>query len=158
MVGVKAPRGHSAARDVINLDQKNASKVDSDLMSKSKRPNITRINIVVDCADARIMASFYSKLLGWEWTHPAGSGWAAITSPSGSVMAFQEVQDFKPPVWPWERGKQAQMLHLDICVDNLEEGVAFALQCGAKEATQQFFTTSRTMLDPAGHPFCIDTE
>lgn len=38
------------------------------------------------------------------------------------------------------------------------EGVEFALACGAVEAAQQFFTTSRTLLDPAGHPFCIDTD
>jgi len=83
------------------------------------------------------------------------SVWAAITSPDGSVMAFQEVEGYVPPVWPWESG---QMLHLDLWVDNLEEGVKFALGCGAKEAAQQYFTTSRTMIDPAGHPFCIDTE
>lgn len=25
-------------------------------------------------------------------------------------------------------------------------------------AEEQFYKTTRTMLDPAGHPFCIDTE
>lgn len=123
-----------------------------------KRPKIKMINIVMDCNDAGIMADFYSKLLGWAWTHPQANGWAAITSPTGSVIAFQEIEGYEPPVWPWEPGKQGQMLHLDLWVDNLEEGVRFAIECGAKEASRQFFTTSRTMLDPAGHPFCIDTE
>nr|WP_312430774.1 VOC family protein [Lacrimispora sp.] len=40
----------------------------------SNRVKINRINIVVDCADAGIMADFYSKLLGWEWTHPQANG------------------------------------------------------------------------------------
>lgn len=116
------------------------------------------INIVIDCADAGVMADFYSKLLGWEWTHPQANGWAAITSPTGSIIAFQEVVGYEPPVWPWEPGKQGQMLHLDLRINNLNEGVQFAIECGATEASQQFFSTSRTMLDPAGHPFCIDAE
>ncbi|ADY55606.1 hypothetical protein Sgly_1296 [Syntrophobotulus glycolicus DSM 8271] len=125
---------------------------------RDNRPKINMINIVIDCADAGIMADFYSKLLGWEWTHPQENGWSAITSPTGSVIAFQEVEGYEPPVWPWQPGKQGQMLHLDLCMNNLEEGVKHALECGATEASQQFFSTSRTMLDPSGHPFCIDTE
>ena len=119
---------------------------------------VNRINIVIDCADAGIMAAFYSKLLGWEWTHPQANGWAAITSPEGTVIAFQEVEGYEPPVWPWEKGKQGQMLHLDLWVDNLDQAVQFAIECGAMLANVQFFKSSRTMIDPAGHPFCIDTD
>lgn len=104
------------------------------------------------------MAAFYSRFLGWALTHPQANGWAAVTAPDGTVFAFQEVEGYEPPVWPWESGQQGQMLHLDFWVDDLEAGVAFAVTCGASEAKQQFYTTSRTMLDPAGHPFCIDTE
>jgi len=120
--------------------------------------NIQKINIVLDCKDAGIMAAFYSKLLSWEWTHPQGNGWAAITSPDGTVMAFQEIEEYEPPVWPWESGKHGQMMHLDLYVDNLEEAVLYAIECGAREADVQYFRTSRTMLDPAGHPFCLDTD
>lgn len=127
-------------------------------MNNKKSPKINQINIVIDCADAGVMAGFYSKLLDWEWTHPRADGWAAVTSSDGMVIAFQEVEGYQPPAWPWEDGKQAQMMHLDLWVDDLEEGVQHALDCGAKQAAQQFFTTSRTMTDPAGHPFCIDTE
>lgn len=38
-----------------------------------------------------------------------------------------------------------------------EEAVAFALSCGARLADRQFYDTSTTLLDPAGHPFCLDT-
>jgi len=120
--------------------------------------HINKINIVLDCADAGVMAAFYSKLLSWEWTHPQANGWAAITSPTGMVMAFQEIEEYQPPVWPWQEGKQGQMLHLDLYVDNLEEAVQFAIECGAKQAEEQYFRTSRTMIDPAGHPFCLDTD
>lgn len=119
---------------------------------------ISKINIVVDCNDAEVMALFYSRMLRWELSHPRTNGWAAITSPSGMVIAFQEVEEYKPPVWPWEAGEQGQMLHLDFYVDNLEEAVQYAIRLGAKEAPVQYFKTSRTMIDPAGHPFCLDTE
>ncbi len=125
---------------------------------KQKRPAINTINIIIDCSNAGVMAAFYSKLLGWEWTHPRANGWAAVTSPEGAVIAFQEVEGYEPPVWPWQEGEQQQMMHMDLWVDDLEEGVQFAIACGAKEAKEQYFTTSRTMIDPAGHPFCIDTE
>lgn len=123
-----------------------------------KSLKVNHINLVIDCADAGVMAEFYSKLLGWEWTHPQAKGWAAITSPTGTVIAFQEIEEYQPPVWPWQKGKQGQMLHIDIWVDDLEESVKYAIECGAKLADEQFFRTSRTMIDPAGHPFCIDTD
>lgn len=74
------------------------------------------------------------------------------------VMAFQEIEEYQPPVWPWKEDKQGQMLHLDFYVENLEEAVAYAIQLGARQADEQYFRTSRTMFDPAGHPFCLDTE
>ena len=43
-------------------------------------------------------------------------------------------------------------------VENLEEAVVYAIQLGARQADEQYFRTSRTMFDPAGHPFCLDTE
>jgi len=127
-------------------------------MGTIKRPLINKINIVIDCTDAGVLAEFYSKLLGWEWTHPRANGWAAITSPNGTVFAFQEVEEYEPPVWPWQSDRQGQMLHLDFYVDNLEEAVAYAISLGAEQAGEQYFKTSRTMIDPAGHPFCLDTD
>lgn len=122
-----------------------------------KRPDILTINLVIDCADAAALAAFYSALLSYPITHPYTEGWAAITSPAGNVIAFQEVEGYTPPTWPWAPGKQGQMMHLDVWVENLEEGVAFALSLGATEAETQYYDDSRTLFDPAGHPFCIDT-
>lgn len=127
-------------------------------MNGQNRPAIRQVVTVMDCADAGALASFYSRFLDWAWTHPAANGWAAITSPQGAVIAFQEVEGYTPPVWPWQAGAQGQRVHFDYYLDDLEEGVQYALACGAVEALSQFFTTSRTMLDPAGHSFCIDTE
>lgn len=100
-------------------------------MKQKTKLSINKINIVIDCKNADILAEFYSKLLGWDWTHPQANGWAAITSPTGMVIAFQEIENYQPPVWPWQQEKQGQMLHMDFYVDNLEETVAYAIQLGA---------------------------
>lgn len=36
---------------------------------ETKKATISKINVVIDCKDAGIMARFYSQLLNWEWTH-----------------------------------------------------------------------------------------
>ncbi|WP_255493322.1 VOC family protein [Dysgonomonas sp. HDW5B] len=68
------------------------------------------------------------------------------------------MEGYEPLVWPWQKGKQGQMFHLDFYVDNLEEAVQYTIECGVKIADTQYFWTSRTMLDPSGHPFCLDTD
>jgi len=47
------------------------------------------------------------------------------------------------------------MMHLDIAVDDIEAGVAWALQAGATLAGYQPQEHVRVLLDPAGHPFCL---
>ena len=51
-------------------------------------------NIVIDCNNAGVLAEFYSKLLGGEWTRPRAHGWAAVASPTGMVFAFPEVEEY----------------------------------------------------------------
>jgi hypothetical protein len=47
------------------------------------------------------------------------------------------------------------MLHLDIHVDELDEGGAHALAVGAILADFQPQDDVRVYFDPAGHPFCL---
>ena len=119
---------------------------------------LKRVNVVLDCTNARDLAEFYIRLLGWEVNRPFQDGWMAIASPGGQIIGFQEVDGYEPPVWPWRPGAQAQMLHLDYVVEDLQEGVDHALRCGARRADKQYYKFSVTLIDPAGHPFCIDTE
>ncbi len=49
------------------------------------------------------------------------------------------------------------MIHLDIGVDDLDAGVAWALGAGATVAEHQPQDGVRVMIDPAGHPFCLFT-
>lgn len=114
------------------------------------------LGFALDCKDADALADFYVKLLGWEKTL-SGGGWAGIHSPQGIILAFQTVEEYVPPVWPWKQGEQQQMAHIDFKVDNLPEAVEHAIQCGARKAEEQFFDTSTVMIDPEGHPFCLST-
>ena len=50
---------------------------------------------MIDCNNAGVLAEFYSKLLGWEWTRPrANGGGTAVASPTGMVFAFPEVEEY----------------------------------------------------------------
>ncbi len=112
------------------------------------------LGFAYDCKNADQLADFYVKLLGWEKA-PSGEGWASLRSPQGWVLAFQEVDEYIPPVWPWKAGSQQQMAHIDFKVDNLEEAIVHALQCGATKSGLQFYDDSTVMFDPEGHPFCL---
>lgn len=114
------------------------------------------IGIAFDCPNANELADFYMKLSGWE-KEISGDEWAALRTPQGILLVFQTVEEYVPPVWPWESGKQQQMAHIDFKIDNLAEAEALALKYGAKKADIQYFDTSTVMLDPAGHPFCLST-
>jgi catechol 2,3-dioxygenase-like lactoylglutathione lyase family enzyme len=114
------------------------------------------LGIALDCRDADRLADFYAEMLGWEKTL-SGNGWAGIHSPQGIILAFQTVEAYVPPVWPWKAGAQQQMAHIDFYVDDLEKGVAHALRCGATKAQEQYFDTSTVLFDPEGHPFCLST-
>ena len=124
-----------------------------------KQPMIKMGPIVLDCGvgQAKTLSEFYSKLLGGQISHPSNNGTAAITAPDGKIMAFQEVDGYIPPTWPWEQGKQGQMMHFDLVVEDLQAAIAFAVSCGAVLTEQVYFDDSRTLLDPAGHTFCLDT-
>jgi catechol 2,3-dioxygenase-like lactoylglutathione lyase family enzyme len=114
------------------------------------------LGFAYDCKDADALADFYVALLGWEKTL-SGGGWAGIHSPQGIILAFQTVEEYTPPVWPWEDGQQQQMAHIDFKVEDLKAAVAHAIACGATLASAQYYDTSTVLLDPAGHPFCLST-
>ncbi|MDR2514601.1 MAG: VOC family protein [Christensenellaceae bacterium] len=114
------------------------------------------LGFALDCADADALADFYARLLGTEKTL-SGGGWAGIHCPQGFILAFQTVEGYIPPVWPWAEGEQQQMAHIDFFVEDLQAAVEHAVACGAKKAGAQYFEESTVMLDPAGHPFCLST-
>ena len=115
------------------------------------------IGVAIDCADENALAEFYERMLGWTRTF-SGNGMAVVSAPGAPMLlVFQAVQGYRPPVWPWEADKQAQMMHFDFYVDDLDAAVEQAVACGATLSEVQFFESSRTLFDPAGHPFCLST-
>ena len=114
-------------------------------------------NVMVDCDDERKLQRFYGELLGWEMCELFAR--PAVRSSSGIVFLFIEEKDYVPPVWPEDTGKQQKQMHFDFQVDNVAEMVKKAESLGAKKAESQFGGNDFvTMFDPAGHPFCLDTE
>jgi catechol 2,3-dioxygenase-like lactoylglutathione lyase family enzyme len=114
------------------------------------------LGIALDAPDARELAHFYARLLGWrifnesdEWVDLAPS------EDAGFNLAFQREQNYVRPVWPAEDGLPQMSMHLDIEVDDLDEAVDWALSTGAAMAPYQPQQSVRVMIDPAGHPFCL---
>ena len=131
------------------------------------RPQLRQV--VLDTEDARGLAEFYRRLLGLEYRpgddappppHELDDAdWLVLRGDSGMALAFQQVADVPRSTWP-DPG-QAQMLHLDMTVDGVDElhrqrdrAVALGaevLQDRSGDVEEPLFV----LADPAGHPFCI---
>jgi catechol 2,3-dioxygenase-like lactoylglutathione lyase family enzyme len=122
------------------------------------RPRMRVSAAVLGAADANALAAFYERLLGWTVVDDE-PGWVRLRDPTGSPqsagLSFAHEPRYVTPVWPSAPGEQQMMVHLDIAVDDLDEGVAWAIECGATPAQYQPQEQVRVMLDPAGHPFCL---
>ncbi len=118
------------------------------------------IGICLDCADADALASFYSRLLGWEITANDGDGWAQLRDPDGGVgINIQAETWYRPPIWPERPDAQHKMMHMEIEVDDLEAAIDVVIDAGGSTAAHRPDDRDpsriRVMLDPAGHPFCL---
>jgi catechol 2,3-dioxygenase-like lactoylglutathione lyase family enzyme len=110
---------------------------------------------VLGAPDPQALGAFYARLLGWTVVKNEPV-WVMVRPPSGgSGLSFQHEPDYISPVWPPVPGEQQMMSHIDIAVDDLQAGVAWALEVGATLADHQPQAHVRVMLDPAGHPFCL---
>jgi len=120
------------------------------------RTTKTWFGVVLDAPLASDLAHFYQRLLGWT-LFKDNPDWATLapSESAGYNLAFQTEPNYVRPVWPSEPGEALMMVHLDIEVDDLDEGVAHAVSVGAEVAALQPQADVRVMLDPAGHPFCL---
>lgn len=115
--------------------------------------------IILECSHIHNLSSFYSEFLGWPIVFKE-ENFIRIQSPESDMgIAVQYAEDYIAPVWPSEAEKQQMMVHLDFGVQDkneLVEWVDRAIKLGAKLAEMQFGNGEWiTMIDPAGHPFCI---
>ena len=127
--------------------------------------------VVLDATDARVLAEFYRRLLGYRYRpgdeppapgqpDPQGRDWLVLRDPAGGgQVAFQQVASLPRATWP--EGPVPQQLHLDLTVPTTAELDAQherALALGAELLEDRSGDPEeplRVYADPAGHPFCI---
>jgi catechol 2,3-dioxygenase-like lactoylglutathione lyase family enzyme len=118
-------------------------------------PVLTLSGVVLDSPDARELAAFYRRLLGWA-VQEDEPDWVRLRSPAGgSGLSFQTESRYVRPVWPAGPGDQQMSVHLDIVVEDLATAGEHAVAAGAVLADYQPQDDVRVYLDPAGHPFCL---
>jgi hypothetical protein len=109
--------------------------------------------VTVNAPDAIELARFYAEITGG--VARGGPGWATVTGPNGD-LGFQQVDDFRPPVWPGDT--VPMQMHLDFYVDDLAATGARVLAAGATRFDfQPNADHCIVYADPAGHPFCLST-
>ena len=127
--------------------------------------------VVLDTTDARALAEFYRRLLGFEYPpghepppagqdDPMGREWLNLVHPSGAPhVAFQQVAALPASSWPDQT--VPQQLHLDLTVPDRETLTAQhrrALELGARLVLDRSDDPEEQLIvfaDPDGHPFCI---
>ncbi len=120
-----------------------------------QRPRTSLSGVVLDSPDARELAAFYRRLLGWTVGQDEPD-WVTLRPPDGGAgLSFQTEGAYVRPTWPAGPGDQQMMVHLDIEVDDLDVAGAHAVAAGAVLAEYQPQEKVRVYLDPAGHPFCL---
>jgi predicted enzyme related to lactoylglutathione lyase len=107
--------------------------------------------IVLDCPDPLALATFYGEIL--DWTLEVEEDWVELRADHGQCLGFQRVADYRAPEWPGQQSPQ--QMHLDLLVDDLDDGEVAVLALGATKHEHQPGQTFRVFLDPAGHPFCL---
>ena len=98
-----------------------------------KELKIKMYSFTMDCIDPYALAKFYAEMLNWEIPF-YDENWACIGAPGMSHGAYPGIL---------------------FAVNDLEEAVQHAINCGATMASEQFSEEWRVMFDPAGHPFCL---
>jgi catechol 2,3-dioxygenase-like lactoylglutathione lyase family enzyme len=98
---------------------------------------MTLSGIVLGSPDARELAAFYQRLLGWT-VQKDEPGWVKLRGPGGGPgLSFQTEVAYVRPTWPAGPGDQQMMVHLDIAVDDLDAAGAHAVAAGAVLADYQ---------------------
>jgi len=122
-----------------------------DLCHRADDPATTIAGVTLDCPDAKQLSHFYAELLGKPVTYEA-EGMAMIGEEGNRPVMFQQVEEYRAPRWP--DPAHPQQLHLDVMVDDIEEGERATLALGATRLTGRG-EDWRVYADPAGKPFCL---
>jgi len=113
------------------------------------------LGFIIDCPDPMKLATFYSQVTGRDLMEGSSGDFAAITV--GEVdLAFQRVDDYRPPRWP--DGEHPKQYHLDFEVDDIEREQRRVVELGAtlqRDCIGPEGYGWRVYTDPVGHPFCL---
>jgi Glyoxalase-like domain len=74
-------------------------------------------HVILDCPDPRVLAGFYSALLGQPITYESNDFVVVSADATTSGLAFQLAADHPRSTWP-DRAVP-QQVHLDIMVENV---------------------------------------
>src|SRR6187200_173033 len=89
--------------------------------------------INVDAADPAGLATFYSRVLGWDVLHSEAE-YAMIGDGSTSI-GFGRLPGYSAPGWPQETAPKR--FHLDFYVDDLDKAEEEVLALGATKPDEQ---------------------
>jgi catechol 2,3-dioxygenase-like lactoylglutathione lyase family enzyme len=121
---------------------------------EQRRSLMTLSAVTLDCDDPVALAAFYEQATGLEPVDGSGEDFAGLRGAGGVFVVFQRVHGYRAPRWPGQ--DEAQQLHLDFEVDDLDLAEGALLKLGAEKPTDQPDPARwRVLLDPAGHPFCV---
>jgi catechol 2,3-dioxygenase-like lactoylglutathione lyase family enzyme len=110
--------------------------------------------LIIDCPDPQALSAFYREILGMVEVQDDGD-WVVIgDAPDRPGIAFQQADVYTASTWP--DPAVPQQMHLDIKVDDLDEGERRVNALGARRL-EGGSDTFRVFADPAGHPFCLVT-
>ena len=104
-------------------------------------------HVILDCPEPRVLAEFYSELLGKPITYDDGDFVVVADNDRASGLAFQRSPDHIPPTWP--DGPVPQQIHVDVMVEDPTQSGALVVEMGAIHLEGDVYA------DPAGHPFCL---
>jgi catechol 2,3-dioxygenase-like lactoylglutathione lyase family enzyme len=116
------------------------------------RPFVHRV--VFDCPDPAALARFYGELLHLPSTveTPHGVVISGSERDRYPLLAFQRVDDYRPPRWP--DPQYPQQLHLDFHVPAGAGLSELAERLGATRLPEMGGSCP-VYADPAAHPFCL---
>jgi hypothetical protein len=137
-----------------DADVRGLGEFDRDLAGRAAARDdlsMTRIGLVLDCADPQELARFWAAALGYTIVGGAGAYVLLIAAdPSRPKLLLQQVSEVK---------SVKNRMHLDIEVADVEAEVVRLEALGARRveggALSEFGSTWQIMVDPESNEFCV---
>lgn len=118
-------------------------------------PATRYVAVTFDCPDPYELARFYGAALDLPVAYSTDD-FVLLGRNGAPGLGFSRLAEYQRPTWP--DPTQEKRAHIELGVDDLDAAQARLLALGATEPPAQPQPDRwRVLLDPAGHPFCINT-